>query len=128
MTCLLRFLQAMTVSQAFLVLNDFDSFENHACMFSPFSRVQLCAALWTVAHQAPLSIGFSKQEYQSGLPCPSPGDLPSVGIEPMTLTSSALASRFHTTRTTWEALLRITSQAFCRSPFKMSLSAGYIIT
>ena len=118
----------MRVSQSFLVLNDFDTFENHACMLSRFSRVQLCATLWTIAHQAPLSMGFSKQEYQSGLPCPSPGDLPNVGIEPMTLMSSALTNRFFTTRTTWEALSRITSQVFCRSPFKLSLSAGYIIT
>ena len=38
--------------------------------------------LWTVAHQAPLSMGFSRQEYWSGLPCPAPGDLPNPGIEP----------------------------------------------
>ena len=38
--------------------------------------------LWTVAHQAPLSMEFSRQEYWSGLPCPSPGDLPNIGIEP----------------------------------------------
>ena len=37
---------------------------------------------WTVAHQAPLSMGFSRQEYQSGLPFPSPGDLPDPGVEP----------------------------------------------
>ena len=46
------------------------------------SRVQLFATLWTVAHQAPLSMGFSRQEYWSGLPFPSPGDLPNPGIEP----------------------------------------------
>ena len=44
-------------------------------VLSPFSCVQLCVALWTVAHQAPLSMGFSKQEYWCGLPCPPPGDL-----------------------------------------------------
>ena len=43
-----------------------------ACMLSHFSRVRLCAALWTAAHQAPLSTGFSRQEYSSGLPFPSP--------------------------------------------------------
>ena len=47
-----------------------------------FSRVQLFATLWTVACQAPLSMGFSRQEYWSGLPCPSPEDLPDPGIEP----------------------------------------------
>ena len=46
------------------------------------SRVRLFAALWTVAYQAPLSMGFSRQEYWSGLPFPSPGDLPNPGIEP----------------------------------------------
>ena len=46
------------------------------------SRVQLFATPWTVARQAPLSMGFSRQEYWSGLPFPSPGDLPDPGIEP----------------------------------------------
>ena len=46
------------------------------------SRVQLFATPWTVALQAPLSMGFSRQEYWSGLPFPSPGDLPDPGIEP----------------------------------------------
>ena len=41
------------------------------------------AALWTVARQAPLSLGFSRQKYWSGLPCPPPGDLPDSGTEPM---------------------------------------------
>ena len=47
-----------------------------------FSRVQLFATPWTVAYQAPLSMGFSRQEYWSGLPFPSPGDLPDLGTEP----------------------------------------------
>ena len=47
------------------------------------SRVWLSAIVWTVAHQAPRSIVFSRQEYWSGLPCPSPGDLPDPGIEPV---------------------------------------------
>ena len=46
------------------------------------SHVQLFATLWTVTYQAPLSVGFSRQEYWSGLPFPSPGDLPDPGIEP----------------------------------------------
>ena len=46
------------------------------------SRVRLFATPWTVAYQAPLSMGFSRQEYWSGLPFPSPGDLPNPGIEP----------------------------------------------
>ena len=47
------------------------------------SRVWLSATLWTVTHQAPLSVEFSRQEYWSGLPFPSAGDLPDPGIEPM---------------------------------------------
>ena len=50
-------------------------------MLSHFSRVWLCATLWTVAHQAPLSMGFSRQEYWSGLLCPPPGELPDSGIK-----------------------------------------------
>ena len=46
------------------------------------SHVRLFTALWTVACQAPLSMGFSQQEYWSGLPCPPPGDLPNPGIKP----------------------------------------------
>ena len=74
----------------------------HACMLSHFSSVQLCATLWTVAWQAPLSMGFSREEYWSGLPCPPPGDLPNPGIEPSVFTSPALAGRFFTTSTTWK--------------------------
>ena len=62
-----------------------------------FSRVQLFSTPWTVGHQAALSMGFPKQEYWSGLPGPPPGDLPDPGIEPMGLTSPALADRFFTT-------------------------------
>ena len=46
------------------------------------NRVRLFATLWTVAHQAPPSVEFSRQEYCSGLPFPSPGDLPDPGIKP----------------------------------------------
>ena len=53
------------------------------------------------AHQAPLSMGCSKQGYWSGLPCPPPGDLPDPGIKPTSLTSPALAGGFFTTSTTW---------------------------
>ena len=60
--------------------------------------------LWNAAHQAPLSMGFSRQKNWSGLPCPPPGDLPNQGIKPMSLTSPALAGGFFTTSTTWEAL------------------------
>ena len=55
------------------------------------SRVRLFATPWTVAHQAPLSMGFSRQEYWSGLPFPSPGDLLDPGIEPRSLALQAEA-------------------------------------
>ena len=54
-------------------------------------------------HQAPLSMGFSGQEYRSVLSCPPPGDLPDPGIETMSLMSPSLADGFFTTSTTWEA-------------------------
>ena len=55
--------------------------DDYACLLSRFSCVWLCVTLWTVGHQAPLSMGFSRQECWSGLPLPSPGDLPDPGIE-----------------------------------------------
>ena len=67
-----------------------------ACMLSRFSRVRPCATQWTVAYQAPLSMGFSKQKYWSGFPCPPPGDLPDPGFELASLTSLELAGRFVT--------------------------------
>ena len=60
-------------------------------VLSQFSCVQFFATLWTAARQTPLSMGFSRQEYWSGLPFLPPGDLPDPGIEP---TSPALAGRF----------------------------------
>jgi len=65
-----------------------------ACVLS---RVQLFVTTWTVAHQAPLSMGFPRQERWSGLPCPPPRDLPDPGVEPASLLSPALAGRFFTT-------------------------------
>ena len=56
--------------------------EDPVCMLSCFSCAQLFATSWTVARQAPLPWGFSRQEYLSGLPCPPPGELPNPGIEP----------------------------------------------
>ena len=47
------------------------------------SRVQLFLGTWTLAHQAPVSMGFPRQEYWSGLPFPAPGDLPDPGMEPI---------------------------------------------
>ena len=55
---------------------------------------QLCPNLWTVVYQVPLSMEFSRQEYRSGLPFRSPGDLPDPGVKPV---STALAGKFSTT-------------------------------
>ena len=62
--------------------------------------IRLFATLWTVTHHAPLSMGFTRQEYWSGLPCPPPGDLPDLGIKPMALQPPALAGRSFTTEPT----------------------------
>ena len=70
------------------------------CVLSCF---RLFADPWTVARQAPLSMGYPMQEYWSGLPFPSPEDFPDPGIKPESLASPALAGGFFTTTATWEA-------------------------
>ena len=75
------------------------------CVLRCFSRVRLFVTPWTIVHQDPLSMGFSRQEYWSGLLCPPPGDLPHPGIEPVSLMPSALAAWFFTTSATREAHL-----------------------
>ena len=77
------------------------------CMLNHFSCVWLCVALWTVAYQAPLSMGFSRQEYWSGFPCPPPRDLLDSGIESTSLRSPALVGRFSTTSITWEIWIHV---------------------
>ena len=68
----------------------------HVCLVGA-SIVSDSAILWTVARQAPLSMGFTRQEYWSGLPFPSPGDIPNPGIKPKSLVSPAWAGGFFTT-------------------------------
>ena len=65
-----------------------------SCMLSHFSHVQFFVTLWTVAHQASLSMEFSRQEYWSGFSCPPPRDFPDSGIKPESLMFHALAGRF----------------------------------
>ena len=72
-------------------------------VFSCFIHVLLFVILWTVVCQAPLSMGFSRYKYWSGLPCPPPRGLPNPRIKPVSLTSPALAGRFFNTSTTREA-------------------------
>ena len=102
---------------------------------SCFSQVCLFTTLWTVAHQAPLSMGFSRQEYWSGLPCPSPGDLPHPGIKLPSLISHALAGRFFTTSDTcvcvWSLsharLFATTWTAACQAPLSMRILQARIL-
>ena len=80
-----------------LMVESLYPFATSMCSSWSLSLVQLCATLWTVAHQAPLSMGFFRQEYWSGLPFTLPGDLPDSGIKLASLVSPALAGRFFTT-------------------------------
>ena len=73
-------------------------------VLSHFSSVGLFATLWAVACHAPLFMEFSRQEYWSRLPFPSPGDLPHPGIKLASLMSSVLAGKSFTTSATWECL------------------------
>ena len=76
-----------TYMKSYYLLKAFSTVD---CTLSHFICVGLFETPWTVAHQAPLSMGFSWQEYCSGLPCPPPGDLPDPGTEPESPASSAL--------------------------------------
>ena len=79
----------------------------YGCVLNLFSRIQLFATLWTVAHQPPLSMGFSRQE--TGVHCHFllQGIFPTQGSNPHLFRSPALTGGFFTTSTTWEALLFI---------------------
>ena len=74
-------------------------------VLSRFSHTRLFATPWTVACQAPLSTGFPRQEYWSGLPFPSPGDLPNPRTEPASPMSPALSGLFFTISATWKACM-----------------------
>ena len=75
-----------------------------SCLGNPDGLKEIhLQTLWTGAHQALLSMGVSRQEYWSGLPCLPPGDLPNWRIESMSLTSPTLAGGFFNTSATWEA-------------------------
>ena len=77
------------------------------CMLSLFNHVQLFATPWTVTHHTPLSMGFSRQEYWSGLPCLPPGDLPDPGVEPDSLISLAFIDRVFTTEPPGKSLVQL---------------------
>ena len=96
-----------------------DSTEYCSCVPSRFSHVRLFATPWTAAFKAPLSMGFSRLEYQSVLPRPAPGDLPDPGIKPASLTSPALAGEFFTTlpkpagASQWNIIQSLKRRKFC---------------
>jgi len=79
----------------------------HVCVCEVGSVISDSATLWTITHQAPLSMRFFRQEYWNRLPCPPPGDLPDPGIKPASLMSPILTGGFFTISTTWEALIYI---------------------
>ena len=81
----------------------FPGFHNPISSLQLLSCVRLFVTPWTATFQTPLNMGFYRQEYWSGLPCPPPGGLPNPGIEPTSLMSPASTSRFFTTSTSWEA-------------------------
>ena len=78
-----------------------ETFNEHLEELSCSSHVCLFVTLWATAHEVPLPIGFSRQEYQRGLLCPPPMDPPGLGIEPASYYVCALAGRFFTTDATW---------------------------
>ena len=93
------------------------------CLLSRFGHFLLFAILWTVACQAPLSMGSSKHNYWSGLPCPPPGDLPDPGIELASLIFPVLSGEFYTTSTIWEFPVGIRSVKTQRKrTFKIKVS------
>ena len=86
------------------------------CLLCCAQSLQSCPTLcdlWTVAHQAPLSVEFSRQEYWSGLPCPPPGDLPNLGIELISLASPALQAVSLPTKPPVKPLLLFSFNLFC---------------
>ena len=78
----------------------------HICTPACVHSLQSCPALYDPMDFSPLSMGFSRQEYWSGLSCPPPGDVPNPGTEPLSLVSPSLAGGF-TTSATWEAYLGV---------------------
>ena len=94
------------------------------------SRVRLFVTPWTVAHQAPLSMGFARQEHWSRLPFPSPRDLPDSGSNP-SLKSPALAGGSFTTRTTWDALGQskpLLNANYCYTVFFFSPMRSHLVS
>ena len=110
---------------------------NHLCnvirlrCVQSLNCVRFFATPWTIGHQASLSMGFSRQEYWSGLPFPSSRDLLDPGIEPLSPASPALAGKFFTTSAIWEARNKLMKEwqlapVFLRGEFHVQRSlVGY---
>ena len=94
------------------------------------SRIQPFAIPWTVARQTPKPMGFSRQEYWSGLPSPPPGDLPNPGIEPISPASPALAGRFFTTEPPGKPsnyiVVVLSCIRLCETPMDYSLTGSSV--
>ena len=110
----------------------------NVCVLSRFSLAQHFATLWTVAHQAPLSMGLSRQEYWSGLLWPPPGDLSNPRTEPLSLMSSISLGGFFASTATWEAqiicftyfilcYLEIINKTKCAAIQMVSLNFNWIV-
>ena len=97
--CSSRRLYHPTISSSVVPFSSCPHYLHRLCVLN---QVQLFATPWPAAHQDPLSMGFSRQEYWSRLPFLTPGDLLNPGIELMSLLSPALAGRFFTNCATWE--------------------------
>ena len=91
------------------------------------SWVRLFVTLWAVAHQAPLSMGFSRQEYWSGLPFPPTGDFPDPGIKLLSPVTPALAGRFFYHRVTWEAIFTILCNLYVIVQIQISSSYHFLV-
>ena len=99
-----------------------------ACVLSRFSHFWLSMTLWTVACQAPLSMGFSRQEYRSELPCLPPQDLPDPQVKPASLMAPALAGRFFTISATWEGPTVMTARSQKQFSLQRRLSLSWHVT
>ena len=91
------------------------------CVLSCFSRVLLCATIWTVAHQTPLSMGILHARILGWVAISSSGDLSHPGIEPTSIASPALVGGFFTISAAWEALVKIIPLSICATWFFLFL-------
>ena len=100
----------------------------YMCVYCFFSHVQLFATLWTLACKAPLSMGFSRQEYWSGLPCPPPGELPHPRDQTRASYLLSLASAGRQTRVSYLLSLALAGRQTCVSYLLSLASAGRLFT